>query len=106
MPPQHGRFEDTGNCADCFRTIEAWQPGGHGARHKDDHSPLCSKPAVMRTGPELCPDSVMEEAKAFNERHRAILDAHDPMDRDNWEYIPKSDGNKEIRIYLPTRGLK
>lgn len=106
LPPQHGAFETTGFCGECFREIEAWQPGGHGVRHKEDKSAVCSKKAVMRTGPEICSDSVLEAAKAFNERHRDVLDAHDPMDRENWEYIPKSDGNKEIRIYLPTKGLK
>lgn len=40
------------------------------------------------------------------ERHRAVIDANDPLDPDNWHYKPASDGNKAIRTYLPLKGLQ
>lgn len=45
-------------------------------------------------------------AREFNERHRAVLDAHDPFDRTNWEYYPAHDGNPKRLVYIPTKGLK
>ena len=43
---------------------------------------------------------------AFMDRHRRIIDKHDPLDPKNWHYEPKSDGNKAIYTYLPLKGLK
>lgn len=45
-------------------------------------------------------------AVAFNERHRDVIDRCNPTDRNNWEYHPPADGNKQRRIYKPFIGLK
>lgn len=92
-------------CGECCQELDIRNPKA--PTHKHNGTSICrSKTAPMANGPELVPDTVMLERQAFNERHRAILDAHDPLDRNNWSYKPASDGNKAIRTYLPLKGLK
>lgn len=46
------------------------------------------------------------QGRAFNERHRAVIEANDPRKRANWEHHPAHDGSPVKRVYKPLKGLQ